>query len=63
MTIICFSLSCLHRYFFNYGKAHFIIMSTEHDFEEGSAQWNAIRKSLMNVDRKETPWVIIGGHR
>ena len=39
------------------------MMSTEHDFEEGSAQYKAIRRYLRKVDRTVTPWVIIGGHR
>ena len=38
-------------------------MSTEHNFEEGSAQYKAIKKYLKKVDRTVTPWVIIGGHR
>ena len=51
------------RYSFSYGKAHFIVMSTEHDFERDSNQYKAIRKSLKKVDRSVTPWVIVGGHR
>ena len=52
-----------HRYAFRHGKAYFIIMSTEHNFEAGSAQYKAIKKYLKKVDRTVTPWVIIGGHR
>ena len=53
----------IRRYAFRHGKAYFIIMSTEHNFEEGSAQYKAIKKYLKKVDRTATPWVIIGGHR
>lgn len=58
-----FSGLAYYRYAFRHGKAYFIIMSTEHNFEEGSAQYKAIKKYLKKVDRTVTPWVIIGGHR
>lgn len=50
-------------YSFNFGCVHFILMSTEHDFTSGSAQYMWILADLEAVDRKVTPWVIFSGHR
>jgi len=48
---------------FNLGPVHFVLMSTEHNFLVGSAQYNWISEDLANVDRSVTPWVVFGGHR
>ena len=40
-----------------------VMLSTEHSFLPGSAQHEWLAKDLMNVDRKKTPFVIVGGHR
>lgn len=50
-------------YSFDYGSAHFIIMSTEHMFTQGSEQYRFIESQLSSVDRTLTPWLIFGGHR
>jgi hypothetical protein len=47
----------------NYGNVHFVLWSAEHDFTQHSEQWNWIKNDLENVDRKVTPFVIMGGHR
>ena len=40
------------------------MMSTEHDFSDGSEQFKFIQNVLLNViDRSVTPWVIFTGHR
>ena len=39
------------------------MMSTEHDYREGSRQYKWLENDLKNVDRKKTPWVVLGGHR
>lgn len=39
------------------------MMSTEHNFEPGSRQYLWLENDLKKIDRKKTPWVIIGGHR
>ena len=39
------------------------MMSTEHNFEPGSRQFMWLENDLKKIDRKKTPWVIIGGHR
>ena len=40
---------------------HFIMMSTEHDYRDGSRQYKWLENDLKNVDRKKTPWVVLGG--
>ena len=50
-------------YSYDYGMVHMIMMSTEHDFTPGSRQYKWLENDLMKVDRKKTPWVMIGGHR
>jgi len=50
-------------YSFESGPAHFVLMSTEHDFTLNSPQYKFIANDLANVDRKRTPWVIFSGHR
>ena len=48
---------------YDVGLIHFIGMSTEHNFTEGSPQWIFLDADLAAVDRSITPWVIFGGHR
>jgi hypothetical protein len=50
-------------YSFNYGQAHFIMMSTEHDYTPGSVQYAWLEQDLQQVDRSVTPWVVLNGHR
>ena len=38
-------------------------MSTEHDFQIGSTQYNWLLADLKAVDRSITPWIIFCGHR
>ena len=52
-----------YRYGFDYGSAHVVIMSTEHQFTPGTAQYKFLESHLKNVDRNVTPWLIFGGHR
>ena len=57
---------CLHvffRYGFDYGSAHFVLMSTEHFFYPGSPQYQFLDAHLKAVDRTRTPWLIFAGHR
>ena len=51
------------RYSYDYGMVHFIMMSTEHDYSPDSRQYKWLEADLKKVDRKKTPWLIIGGHR
>ncbi|XP_066919291.1 uncharacterized protein, partial [Clytia hemisphaerica] len=50
-------------YSFDYGMVHMVMLSTEHDFQPGSNQYKWLENDLKNVDRKKTPFVLIGGHR
>ena len=56
---------CFHgnRFSFSHGKVHFVIMSTEHDFREGTKQYSALKEYLKSVDRGVTPWLVFAGHR
>ncbi|XP_068661164.1 probable inactive purple acid phosphatase 27 [Aristolochia californica] len=44
-------------------SVHFTVISTEHDWTEGSEQYEWIKKDLSLVDRSQTPWIIFTGHR
>jgi len=50
-------------YGFDYGSAHFVLMSTEHDFGTNSTQYKFLDQHMQNVDRSKTPWLIFAGHR
>ena len=51
-------------YWFKTGPIFVIQMSTEHDFRQGSEQYDYLQDVLVNIiDRLETPWVIFTGHR
>ena len=51
------------RFGFDYGLVHYVVMSTEHDFYQGSEQYYWIAHHLANVDRSTTPWLVFTGHR
>lgn len=38
-------------------------MSTEHNFTEGSVQYQYLENDLQNVNRTLTPWLVVIGHR
>ena len=50
-------------YSFDYGTLHVIVLSTEHDFEPGSRQYDWLEGDLHSVDRGVTPWIVAAGHR
>jgi hypothetical protein len=50
-------------YSYNYGSVHFIFISTEHNFTEGSTQLLWLENDLLNVNKSITPWIILNGHR
>jgi hypothetical protein len=50
-------------YSFNQGLVHFTLMSTEHPFGQGSAQYSWIANDLASVNRSITPWLIFAGLR
>ncbi|KAK3042340.1 hypothetical protein RJ639_002386 [Escallonia herrerae] len=50
-------------YSFDMGSVHFLFISTETNFLQGSSQYNFIKQDLESVDRKKTPFVVVQGHR
>ena len=38
-------------------------MSTEHNFTYGSVQYQYLERDLRTVNRAQTPWVVLIGHR
>lgn len=46
----------------NYPGVHMVFMSTEHDYNPGSPQYNWLEEDLSSVDRSVTPFVIVYGH-
>ncbi|PIN02295.1 Purple acid phosphatase [Handroanthus impetiginosus] len=47
----------------DYGMFRFCIADTEHDWREGSEQYNFIEQCLASVDRRKQPWLIFAAHR
>ncbi|XP_077227124.1 nucleotide pyrophosphatase/phosphodiesterase-like isoform X2 [Tasmannia lanceolata] len=47
----------------DYGMFHFCIADTEHDWREGSEQYQFIEKCLAKADRQKQPWLIFAAHR
>eukprot|EP01138_Halocafeteria_seosinensis_P011144 gb/GECG01011381.1/.p1 GENE.gb/GECG01011381.1/~~gb/GECG01011381.1/.p1 ORF type:complete len:601 (+),score=26.91 gb/GECG01011381.1/:1-1803(+) len=50
-------------YSFDWGPIHYVVISTETDFVEGSAQYEWTVNDLESIDRDEQPWIIFMGHR
>eukprot|EP01083_Nonionella_stella_P267974 905575_1 len=50
-------------YSFNYNSAHFIMLSSEHNYSANAPGYNWLVNDLKKVDRTETPWVIVNIHR
>lgn len=50
-------------YSYDYGLAHFTVFSTEHNFTAGSLLYQWLERDLKSVDRRNTPWLIVVGHR
>ncbi|KAF7827995.1 putative inactive purple acid phosphatase 2 [Senna tora] len=50
-------------YSFDMGAVHFVYISTETNFLQGSNQHNFLKHDLESVDRKKTPFVVVQGHR
>ncbi|KAM3247758.1 putative inactive purple acid phosphatase 1 isoform X1 [Capsicum annuum] len=47
----------------DYGMFRFCIADTEHDWREGTEQYNFIEHCLASVDRQKQPWLIFLAHR
>ncbi|KQK21179.1 probable inactive purple acid phosphatase 2 [Brachypodium distachyon] len=50
-------------YSFDSGVVHFVYMSTETNFIQGSDQHNFLKADLEKVNRSRTPFVVFQGHR
>ncbi|KAL6880329.1 hypothetical protein ACP4OV_011894 [Aristida adscensionis] len=50
-------------YSFDSGVVHFVYMSTETNFVQGSDQYNFLKADLEKVNRTRTPFVVFQGHR
>lgn len=50
-------------YSFDMGSVHFVYLSTETNFLEGSRQYGFIKHDLGSVNRTKTPFVVVQGHR
>lgn len=50
-------------YSFDYGVVHVIQMSSEHDWTQGSAQYEWMVSDLSSLNRSVTPFVILTAHR
>ncbi|MQL87399.1 hypothetical protein Taro_019950 [Colocasia esculenta] len=50
-------------YSFDAGVVHFLYISTETNFLQGSDQYNFIKHDLESVNREKTPFVVVQGHR
>ena len=47
----------------NVPGVHMVFMSTEHDYTPGSIQYGWLEQDLSSVNRDETPFVIVYGHK
>jgi hypothetical protein len=49
----------------DFGKVHFVFMSTEHSYDPGSVQYEWLVNDLQKADgnRDSVPWVVLTGHR
>ena len=50
-------------YSYEYGLAHFTMISTENNFTRGSPQYTWLVNDLKLVNRLRTPWLIVNLHR
>jgi hypothetical protein len=50
-------------YSFAVGNVFVAAVSSEHDWQEGSAQWLWLNATLAAVDRAVTPWLLVSMHR
>ena len=51
------------RYSFDEGGVHAVVLSSEHDWRNGSRQYTWLENDLKAVDRSNTPWIVLATHR
>ena len=49
-------------YSYNVAGVHIIMLGSYDDYDVGSAQYAWLVKDLMKVNRRDTPWIIVGMH-
>jgi hypothetical protein len=47
----------------NYGNIHFMLLSFEHNFTQGSEQFEWMVADFAAINRSVTPFVVVGAHR
>jgi hypothetical protein len=50
-------------YSLNHGPIHWVVLSTEHPWWEGTEQYAWMEQDLQSVDRSVTPFLFVAGHR
>ena len=50
-------------YSFEEGPVHVTVLSSEHDWTQGSRQYAWLAADLASVDRTVTPWIVLATHR
>jgi len=53
----------IYWYSFDYGNVHVVMISTEHNYTQGSPQYEWMEEDLNSVNRSITPFVVVTGHR
>jgi hypothetical protein len=53
----------IDRYSADYGMFRFCVADSEHDWREGTEQYEFIESCLATVDRKKQPWLVFIAHR
>lgn len=50
-------------YAITYGPVRFVVLSTEHNFLVDSEQYEWVEQQFAAVNRAETPYLVLTGHR
>ena len=53
----------IYWYSFDEGGVHVVMMSSEHDWRNGSVQQSWVERDLAAVNRTATPWIVLATHR
>jgi hypothetical protein len=53
----------IYWYSFDEGGVHVVMMSSEHDWRNGSVQQAWVERDLAAVNRTATPWIVLATHR
>lgn len=53
----------VYWYSFEEGPVHIVMLSSEHDWTNGSTQQAWLERDLASVDKAKTPWIVVATHR